>query len=164
MRVEVEGLSDLQAALRDLGEPKVIKRVLRTILRKAGKPMLEKARAGVPVDQGDLKRSVKMAAAKGEKADAPQFGVVIGIDANEQPAQIITRKRGSRGRGGTYRDPGVAGTGPITEFGTPSQPAQPFMRPAFDTEGEATIRRFGELAGPEIERAAARIARRRGQS
>jgi HK97 gp10 family phage protein len=164
MKIEVDGLSDLQAALRELGDPKAIKLALRGALRKAAKPMLEAARGKVPVDKGDLKRSVKMAAAKGERLDSPTFGIVIGIDSNEQPAKIVTRKtRSNRGRGGTYRDPGVAGVAPITEFGTPRQAAEPFMRPAFDAEGEPTIRRFGEVAMSEIERVAARIAKRRGQ-
>ena len=125
--------------------------------------MAELARLKVPVDKGDLKRSVKMAAAKGEKLDSPEFGIVIGIDANEQPARYVVRKtRSNGGKGGTYRDPGVAGVAPITEFGRVGQPAEPFMRPAFDTEGEATIRRFSEEAGPIIERTAARLAKKRG--
>ncbi|MGL5447897.1 MAG: HK97 gp10 family phage protein [Rhabdaerophilum sp.] len=163
MRIEVDGLLDLQAALRELGEPKAIKTALRGALRKAGKPMLEKIRDGVSLDKGDYKRAVKMAAAKGERADSPEFGIVIGVDSNEQPAKIVTRKtRSNRGRGGTYRDPGVAGVSVMDEFGTPTQPANPAFRRGFDTEGEATIRRFGEAAMPEIEKVAARLARRRG--
>lgn len=164
VKIEVSGLSDIQSALRDLGEPKAIRVALRAALRKAARPMLDAAKARVPIDKGDLKRSVKMAAAKGEKVDSPEFGIVIGIDINEQPAMIVPRKtRSSRGRGGTYRDPGVAGVAPMTEFGTPSQAAEPFLRPAFDAEGEATIRRFGQVAGQEIERVAARLAKKRGQ-
>jgi len=159
MKIEVSGLSDLQASLRELGDPKAVRTALRAALRKAAAPMLAAAKNRVPIDKGDLKRSVKIAAAKGERPDSPQFGVVIGIDANVQPARNVVRKGG---RGGTYRDPGVAGVAPITEFGTADQSAQPFMRPAFDTEGEATIRRFGEVAGPEIERVAARLAKKRG--
>lgn len=164
MKIEVDGLSDLQAALRELGDPRAVKTALRASLRKAGKPMVEKIRSKVREDKGDLKRSVKMAAAKGEKPDSPEFAIVIGIDVNEGPARIVTRKtRSNRGKGGTYRDPGVAGVAVIEEFGRPGEAANPAFRPAFDEEGEATIRRFGESAGPEIERVAARLARKRGQ-
>lgn len=169
MKIEVSGLTDLQAALRELGDPKAVRTALRAALRKAARPMVDAIQAKVPVDQGDLKRSIKMAAAKREKPDA-EFGIVIGIDANEQPAEYIIRRTnsgGSRkgaGKGGYYRDPNVAGHGPMTEFGTPQKAAQPFMRPGFDAEGEATIRRFAEVAGPEIERVAARLAKKRGQS
>ncbi len=163
MKIEVEGLSDLQTALRALGDPKAVRTALRAALRVAARPMLEAARAKVPVDEGNLKRSVKMAVAKGERPSSPEFGIVIGIDSNVQPARNIRRKTRSNGRsGGTYRDPGVAGVAPLIEFGKPGEPAAPFMRPAFDTEGEATIKRFGEVAGAEIERVAQRLARKRG--
>jgi len=164
MKITVSGATDLQAALRELGDPRSIRVALRAALRAAARPMLDAVKSRVPVDQGDLQRSIKMAAAKGEKPDSPQFGIVIGVDINEQPAKIVVRKtRSDNGRGGTYRDPGVAGTGPITEFGRPGQPATPMFRPAFDTEGDATIRRFSEVAGAEIERVAVRIAKKRGQ-
>lgn len=163
MKIEVTGAADLQAALRELGDPRAIRVALRAALRAAARPMLEAVQSRVPVDKGDLKRSIKMAAAKGERLDSPEFGIVIGVDINEQPAQIIIRKtRSNGGKGATYRDPGVAGVAPITEFGRPGQPAEPMFRPAFDTEGENTIRRFGEIAGPEIERVAARLAKKRG--
>lgn len=160
MKLEVDGLTDLQTALRELGDPRAVRVALRAGLRRAAQPMVEAVRSRVPVDKGDLRRSIKMGAARGERPDSPEFGIVIGIDVNEQPAMILPRKR----RAGTYRDPGVAATGPMTEFGRPGQSAEPFMRPGFDAEGEATIRRFGEVAGPEIERVAQRLARRRGSA
>lgn len=170
MKIKVDGLAELQAALAELGAPRAIKTALRGGLSKAARPMLEAIRSKVPVDTGNLKRSLKMAAAKGEKPDSPQFGIVIGIDSNEQPAEYKVRKtksggnRKGAGKGGYYRDPNVAGHGPMIEFGTPRQAAQPFMRPGFDQEGESTIRRFGEVAGAEIERVAARLAKNRGGS
>jgi hypothetical protein len=163
MKIEVSGGLEIQQALRELGDPRTIKTVLRAILRNAGRPMLEAIRGRVSVDKGDYKRAVKMAAAKGERLDGPEFGIVIGVDANEQPASYVVRKTKSNGgKGGTYRDPGVAGVAVIDEFGTPTQPANPAFRNGFDTEGEATIRRFGEAAGPAIEKAAARLAKKRG--
>jgi hypothetical protein len=161
--IKVEGLAQVQASLRELGEPRVIRPLLRRLLRLAAGPMLAAAIARVRVDKGNLKRSLKMAAAKGEKLDSPSFGIVIGIDSNEDPPTTVVRKTKSNGgKGGTYRDPGVAGVAVIEEFGRPGEAANPFMRPAYDTEGEPTIRRFGGLAGPEIEKTAARLARKRG--
>lgn len=161
MKIKVEGLTELQAALRELGEPRSIRSALRAALRAAALPMRDAAKNGVPVDQGDLQRSIKMASAKRYRGqDQDQFGIVIGIDANEQPAQDVPRKEGS---GGTYRDPGVAGVGPITEFGRPGKAAKPFMRPAFDAEGEKTIQRFAKTAGPAIEAEAARLAKKRAK-
>lgn len=148
--------------LAELGDQKAMRRAMRSALRAAGEPMMELARNLAPFDQGDLKRSIKMATAKRYRGqDQDQFGVVIGIDANEQPAKQVPRKTGKRG---TYRDPGVAGVGPIIEFGRPGKAAKPFMRPAFDAEGEKTIQRFSKTAGPAIEKEAERLARKRTKS
>lgn len=163
MKIEVEGGLEIAAALEALGNPRAVRTTLRRALRDAAQPMLDAAKGKVPVDKGDLKRSIKMAAAKGEKLDGDSFGIVIGIDSNEQPAKTVVRKTRS-GKGATYRDPGVAGVGPITEFGRPGEAAQPFMRPAYDAEGEATIRRFNDQALATIEKTAARLAKKRGQA
>lgn len=162
--VKFENAKEIERMLAELGDQKAMRRAIRAALRQAGAPMMERAISLVPVDQGDLKRSIKMATAKRYRGqDQDQFGVVIGIDANEQPAKEVPRKtKSGRGKRGTYRDPGVAGVGPITEFGRPGKSARPFMRPAFDFEGEATIRRFGEVAGAAIEKEAAKLARKGG--
>lgn len=162
MKIEVEGGLEIAAALKELGDPRAIRTTLRRALRDAAQPMLEAAKGKVPVDKGDLKRSIKMAAAKGEKLDGDSFGVVIGIDSNEQPARQVVRKTRS-GKSATYRDPGVAGVSVIDEFGRPGQAATPFIRPAFDQEGEATIRRFNDQALATIEKTAARLAKKRGR-
>ena len=163
MKIELSGGLEIQRALRELGDPRTVRTALRKALRDAARPMLEHVRDGVSVDKGDYRRAVKMAAAKGERLDSPEFGIVIGVDANEQPATIVVRKtRSNGGRGGTYRDPGVAGVSVIDEFGTPTQPANPAFRRGFDAEGEGTIRRFGDVAGKVIEQAAARLAKKRG--
>lgn len=162
IRVKVEGAKDIEAALRELGDQKAMRRALRGALRAAGEPMMELARSLAPHDQGDLKRSIKMATAKRFRGqDQDQFGIVIGIDANEQPPKQVPRKTG---KGGTYRDPGVLGVAQITEFGRPGKAAKPFMRPAFDAEGEKTIQRFSKAAGPAIEKESERLARKRAKS
>jgi hypothetical protein len=163
MKIEVSGLADLQASLRALGEPRAIRSALRGALRAAALPMRDAIKNGVSIDKGDYRRSIKIAAAKGERLDSPEFGIVIGVDINEQPATIVTRKtKSDNGRGGTYRDPGVAGVAVIDEFGRPGQSANPAFRRGFDAEGEATIRRFAQVAGIHIERLAARLAKKRG--
>lgn len=164
--VKIQNAREIEQALAELGDSKAMRRAVRAALRDAGTPMMELARSLVPIDKGDLKRSIKMRAAKRLKGqDEDTFGIAIGIDTNEEPARQVVRKTKSNGgKGGTYRDPGVAGAGPIVEFGRPGVPAKPFMRPAFDTEGENTIRRFGEVAGKAIEAEAARLAKKRGGS
>lgn len=163
MKIEVEGGLEIAATLRELGDDKAVRSALRNALRAAALPMRDAAKNRVPVDQGDLQRSIKIGPRRRRSGEDPDtLGVLIGIDANEQPAKEVPRKTRS-GRSTTYRDPGVAGVGPITEFGRPGEAAKPFMRPAFDAEGEKTIQRFGHTAGPAIEKQAARIARKRAK-
>ena len=160
IRIKVENAAAIQQALAELGDQKAMRAAVKDALRNAAEPMAALARELAPYDQGDLKRSIKIGPRKrGRGEDPDTFGVKIGIDANEQPAKEVARKSGK----GTYRDPGVAGVGPITEFGRPGVPAKPFMRPAFDAEGEKTIQRFGQTAGPAIEKQAARLARKRAK-
>ena len=163
--VKFANAKEIEQALAELGDSKAVRRAVRAALREAGEPMAQLARDLVPRDEGNLERSIKMATAKRFRGqDQDQHGIVIGIDANEQPAQEVPRKERSKRGGTTYRDPGVAGVGPITEFGRPGKAAKPFMRPAFDAEGEKTIKRFGEVAGAAIEREAARLARKRAKA
>lgn len=156
---QIKGLKSLEAALRELGDPKRIRSAGRSALRKGAEPIVSTAKALVPLDQGDLKRSIKQAAGKVRRGgDQDILRQVVGIDRNEQPPEEIARASGS----GTYRDPGVLGVAAIKEFGAPEtgQPAQPFMRPAFDANvGRATVTIRREL-GAAIERQAKIIAKK----
>ncbi|MDG6079755.1 HK97 gp10 family phage protein [Erythrobacter litoralis] len=152
-----EGGKAIEKALRELGDPKVVRRVGLFGLRKAAEPMRDAAKRNAPKDVGDLEKSVKIAAAKRQRgSDGDEAKVLIGIDQSVQPPKEVARKNG----GGTYRDPGVAGVSVIKEFGAPEkgQKAEPFMRPAFDSEKAATPQRVADEIWPAIKRAAARKA------
>lgn len=152
-----KGGKELQAALRELGDPKKAKSAARFALRKGAEPIIATAKALVPVDEGNLRESIKQKAGKSRREDT--VFQIIGIDRNVQPPTEVARADGS----GTYRDPGVAGVGPIKEFGDPDRPAQPFMRPAFDSRhGRAAVTIRTEL-GKTIERRAKAAARKTGK-
>ncbi|XUU60644.1 HK97-gp10 family putative phage morphogenesis protein [Erythrobacter sp. HA6-11] len=160
--VKIDGGRELERQLRQLGDLRAVRRAGRAALRKGGKPMLETARMLAPDDPATgpgkfLRQSIKMATGRRERGeDGDQVYVVIGIDQNVDPARYISRKSGQ----GTYRDPGVAGVSVIIEFGRPGVPAQPFMRPAFDQHAQGAILLTARSLGPEIEREAAKLAKR----
>lgn len=155
--VKFEGGREIERALREIGDPKAIRRIGLFALRKAAEPMREAAKRSAPKDVGDLAESIKIASARrGRGSDGDEAKVLIGIDQSVQPPEEVEKADGS----GTYRDPGVAGVSVIKEFGREGEPAQPFMRPAFDSEAGATPGRVGEHIGPAIERAAKRNAGR----
>lgn len=157
--VEFQGGLDLDRALAELGDSPAIRRAARQALRQAAAPMRDSAKAKAPKDEGNLAESVKIATAKADKGDAgDQVAVVIGIDANVQPAVYVPRKSGD----GYYRDPGVAGVSVIKELGTESEPAEPFMRPAWEEHAGATPARVGAALWPAVVREAKRLARKAG--
>lgn len=160
--VEVVGLRELERKLQALGDLPAIRRAGREALRAGGRPMLDAVIAGAPDDPATgpgkyLKQSIKMATGRAQRsAGGEQVWVVIGIDVNVDPPQVVRRKRGS----GSYRDPGVAGVGPMIEFGTAEMAAQPFFRPAWDEHKSGTTLLVGRALGPAIEVQAQRLAAR----
>lgn len=117
--VRLSGFDDVGRVLRQQLPKATGKNVLRRTAREALKPMADEAKARAPRMFGDLVKSITVG------------------------TRIAGAKRGSHQGGGRFRADAKAGVsmhmGPgrhpqaITqEFGTFSQPAQPYMRPAWD--------------------------------
>lgn len=106
---EVKGLEDLIAKLNSLPE-KLEKKVIRSAVRKGANIIRDKARSYVPVDSGELRKSITVSGAKYKK------GTIA--------FAIKPRKNKKRGITVFY--------GKFIEFGTSKMAAKPFMRPAYD--------------------------------
>lgn len=147
--VHVEGLSELDAALGALAAEygkAAGKAVLRRVADKALQPMAETARSLAPDDPATHGDDLKASIAVGGKLNKRQAALA----RKDQNKSTVTRYMGTA-------DP----AGIPQEFGTVNHGPQPFLRPAFDQEAEATIKRVAAELGPEIERTAARLAKRR---
>ena len=141
--VKLEGFRELDAALAQL--PKNIERsLLLRVAKKAMAPVRDRAKANAPRDQGDLADSIVMQASRLTRAAKSQD--------RKRP------KKGVRLYVGTADKAGF-----LQEFGTVNQPAQPFFRPAWDGEKETLIVKVGRDLGPEIEKTAKRLAKRRAK-
>lgn len=158
---KMDGLADLEKALFELGSTSTARRVGQRALMQGAVPMVQRARANAPDDPRTALGLKEAVAAKPSNRNRSRdtAEVIIGIDWNIEPARDVPRKR----RRGTYRDPGVGGNAVMQEFGTVKMKAQPFMRPAFDAEAENTIARVGEALAVEIQKSAARLAKRRAK-
>lgn len=137
----VHGAKDIQRAFREMA--KLYGRPVNAAMRHAMGPMLRAARKNTP------HKRVKKALVLKQDRKAPKT----------QPAMMI---------GGDPKNPDYRLLH-LLEFGTDPHPVnhpgtdpQPFLTPAFTAEGPAAIRRFGERLGPEIEKQAARLAKKRG--
>ena len=141
--VKVEGLRELADALAEL--PKATgANVLRRTLLKAGLPIAEMARSLAPRRTGTLAEvSISVTPASpskmtrtGKGAYDKQSKVEVLVEAGPEP-QAITQ-----------------------EFGTVNHPAHPFMRPAWLANKLRALDIIKKDLWEEIEKAAARLARK----
>jgi HK97 gp10 family phage protein len=151
--VRIEGLSELLEKLKALpseigskgGGP------LRLALLTAAKVMRDHARA--PVDTGRLKRNIILFRDRDPRSSGvtEQYG--------------ITFRRGKRGRQrrsyhASARGENDAFYGRFVEFGTSDTPAQPFLRPAFETKKMESAEVFRTKLADAIDKAVKKMQRR----
>ena len=153
----VEGLKELQDALLRL--PKQTgKRVVRKILKKALEPVARTARSIVSkqsTDSGNLAKSIDISTrlARNQRRSgavhAGDLSAYVG-STPERHAHLVEFGTGPRVQRTTGRSTG-------------SMPAAPFMRPAWKQNKSKVLQQFGDMLGTEIERAAARLAKRQAK-
>lgn len=145
--VDLSGFRELDETFYELGKT-LGKNVLRRVGRRALEPMADAARANVAVRTGTLKRQINVGTtlARSQRAKASRSGGTFRQEAQDG----VT----------VYMGPGQDPAAIQEEFGNAHQAADPFMRPAFDAEAENTITRVAEGLWPEIEKAAAKRARK----
>lgn len=167
--VRVTGAKELEKALLALNA-KVATSIGRKALRQAANPVLSRAREAVPVNEGRLRRSLRVRVDRLLGAGTGA-GVVLSAMVSVS-GRLGTRPRKSdrqstvKGVKGPARYNYQIGSSPsvygrFVEFGIPGKPAHPFLRPAWDSEGgEVALRRIGKELGEGIERAAAGTGRK----
>lgn len=136
----VTGFREFEDLLKQLPK-RVARKVMAGALRKAAAPIRDSARANVPVETGEMRKSIKIYAGKTRRKG--RTAVFIGIVGKKGPlahlveygskAHLITSK--------SKRTLADASTGHF--FGKtvkhPGTPSRPFMRPALDTNADKAI-------------------------
>jgi len=123
---EIKGAKEMEAALKDFG-PKVASRLGDRALRAAARPIIKDAKLRVPVRTGELRRSITAVTASRGRRD------------NQRQVQIgFKRPTSARAH--------------LVEFGTSKMAAQPFMRPALDTQAAAALQAMAETLADGIAR------------
>ncbi|MGO7922008.1 HK97-gp10 family putative phage morphogenesis protein [Rhizobium ruizarguesonis] len=144
-RIKIEGLKQLDKALGELPKS-TAKAVLRKVLKEAGEPVAAAARGNAPRLTGNL-------------YEHTDYGT------------RLTRRQASLHRQATKDDRDFAeafvGTsdpaGMQHEFGNEHQAAQPWLRPAWDSQKNNALFIITHRLWVVIEEAAARLARRNGK-
>jgi HK97 gp10 family phage protein len=163
--VKVEGLRAIKDALGEL--PKATaKNIMRRVLMKHAEPIATAARQLAPVDQGDLKRSIRVLGRKtGGDAGKAAFAAAMRAGASRAEAGRAARavNRSASNAVEVVIGPGRHPQGIMQEFGTDHHPPQAFMRPAWDRHRDELLPSIGKAMWDEIEAAAARRARKRAR-
>lgn len=139
-RVHVDGLSELKDALHEL--PKATaKNVMKRVLVKRGQPIAQHASSLARQKTGALKISFKVG------------------------TKLSRRQKAAHSKEGPDEVEVFIGPSPLVqaiteEFGTSKQAAHPMLRPAWDSGKLAVLEGIGKDIWEEIEKAAARLARK----
>ena len=147
--VRVEGLRALDAALGALAAEygkASGKAVLRRVADRALQPMAETARELAPDDPETQGNDLKASIAVGGKLTKRQAAMA----RKDQNKSTVTRYMGTADPAGLQQ-----------EFGNVHHGPQPFMRPSFDQHAHGAIDIVAKELGPEVEKTAVRIAKRR---
>jgi HK97 gp10 family phage protein len=169
---KIEGLKDVYAAFEelaaDIGDKKAKSKILVPAAREAMQPVLNQAVQNAPVDTGGLRLSLQVEARRPTKRDRRSKY----ISNNDTVIATVTTASGkklkamSEGKGLLKARRKLAKLGVedaknfmgiqsdaramAQEFGTAKNGAQPYLRPALESQSEQTARRLGEILGRRI--------------
>ena len=161
LRVEVHGLREIEQALREFSSEDSIAgaKVIRSAMMSASLPMYRTMQATAPVSQ-DPKPRKRRSKRGGTVEIRPGF------------LKFKVRRRSYINKTG-YGNRNISGNGLVkvrlgaftpyahlVELGTEHSPAQPFVKPAFDSHWRGTLNRFGGL----LEKRLASARRRRAST
>lgn len=143
--VKLEGFDGLLDNLKSLEKVSTQKAAVRQAMRKAAKPIIDDAKSNVPVDSGALRDSIKIGSTlnKSQRKQA----------RSTKEKGAVTQYLGSGGKGARHSH--------LVEFGTVDQPAQPFLRPAWDAGRDQYLTDLGREMEQTIAKAIKRQERRR---
>lgn len=139
--IDLAGFADIDVALAELENKALERNALVRAGTKALQPVQAEAKRLVPVREGDLRDSLVIA---------------TGPLTREAAREEVIDKGAIRIYFGTVDRNGVP-----REFGSERAAAEPFARPAWESQSGKVLDTLAAELGPEVERTAARAARRR---
>jgi HK97 gp10 family phage protein len=146
--IKLEGIGNVDKALKALedefGDKLARSKVLIPAVREALKPVLIQARANAPKDSGDLTRSLIVEARRPTSRDRRSKYVTR---TDTVIAAVTTASGKKLAKMGIKSDARAI----AQEFGTANHPAQPYLRPALESNAQSTVTRLGEILARRIE-------------
>ena len=139
VKVKVEGLREVQKALRELPKKSTRRNTLKRVAFRRLEPVARAMRGNVPIEQGFLQES---------------------IDVSTKLSRAQKREHRKQDDVEVFVGPGPDPAAHLQEFGSSQHPAQPFARPAWDREKRGVLRGIENDLWAEIQTAAERAARK----
>jgi len=163
MTVKIEGLRELGAALNQF-KKSTARGVLERALKKAAKPIEQTAKDDVPVDTGELKRSVAIEVVRSNAGKAAFADAMSGGASRQEASQAArnaNRAAAGQGASAVVRVAAKAPHAIFVEFGTRRGiSARPFLSTAMRSRSSQFLGIVKNELGNEIEKTAKRVARR----
>jgi HK97 gp10 family phage protein len=128
----IEGARDIERVLEAIG-PKLAGQVGGNAVRAGARVIVKEAKRLVPVRSGHLRDSIKIVTLKKNQKASDVVGVLIGF---EKPSSRIAH---------------------LIEFGTSHSAAQPFMRPAMDSQHSEILDAIGKALASGVIKKATKI-------
>lgn len=138
-----KGIEELGQVLDGLaGDKKLSNAVMRGLLNKGAKPIIEEAKRLVPKGNGDLEKSIGAIPGRGQgKGEQVYIGPRRGGRFKGYAGHLIEYGTAphiirAKAAGGLLR---FNGNVAVPEVHHPGTPARPFMRPAFDSKKDEAV-------------------------
>jgi len=140
------GFAEMAKKLREFG-PKVGRKHLRAATSKGAAVIRKKARELAPVDTGEMRKDIQQ---KREKTSGDNIASYSVYTRSGKKSRMSGKARNVDKDSFYWK---------FQEFGTAKMPAQPFMRPAFESEKENAVDVLGAELDKRIQKEAADLAR-----
>lgn len=177
--VKITGIKELQQLFRQLPDATGRNALYRALL-KAAEPAASDARFRASADEGNLRKSIhvtrRLQKNQGKKEKRDEAVIYIGVSTNRESAfyaphaHLVEFGTGPRYHGMKRKTRRVGPLGERRRISTGNtgkyvgeMPAKPFLRPAWDANAKQVEQRFGEYAAIEIQKAVARLKRKRAK-
>lgn len=166
--VDVTGMKEfadlIEQMQADFGE-KDSRKILNKAVRKSMGHVLNAAKSQSPVDTGGLRASLRLAVRKPTRRDKrskyiENSDIVIG-QVTTAPGNVLAKLKYKDARTGE-KAVGVKSDGRAiaNEFGTAKMAAQPFLRPAMESQAQTTVNSLANSLKAELEKYRAKQAKK----
>lgn len=149
---KIEGMKEFENLIKEIQEDfgeKDQKKILNKAVRKSMASVLNAAKTRSPIDTGALQASLRLEVRKPSRKDKRSkyvmpTDIVIG-NVTTAPGNVLAKKKFMNVKSGKIQQGIESDARAIAnEFGTASMPANPFLRPAMESQAGNVVNSLGD--------------------